>query len=550
MATIPIPLDKIMPNPWQTRQGEPDKDYVRELADDIHQNGLLQTPIGRLVADTSGPGVTNVEEMTKARSDALLGSGYYVQLAFGHNRLAAYRHNFLERGAGWGRMPVEIRQLTDEQMAMMAWSENEKRRDVTPIERALAIQQRIQDFGWSNRQAGEALGLDHSTISNILRLLKLPDNLQDALQAGDISERQALALLPLFEAPEITEFEYGPTKRSVIGSAFDGRSSGELRKQVENWLFSHSKKLAEAEFKLDELFKESSPIYCGLCSTCDRRMASRNLCFDPTCYNEKTKRVRLLYLANVSVKTGYPILDPRKEGYPTSIPDSLIEQIKEIKCPNLVVAYGPGDHMVDGHKNAHLVCEKRNRSCTCIRGLRANQLNEFYEKVSPKRPEDMLGPEEDYEEDLEEIQEDDDDVDEPEEVQPAPAPAAQQPLTNKQLEDVARQQRRAKKEVIERRGEILRLVQARLAEALLYQAPGVFYLIARHSSYVFREAMPSNKDLYDEIARDLARQYVIPEDADSLLDMLSTVNKKLSNLQLEPVSFEKTLAEVFSGDET
>src|SRR4030042_3627952 len=95
-------------NPWQTRSREPDPAYIEELAQDIKKNGLLQVPMGRIIS-VNGAGM--------------------VQLAFGHNRLRAYLHLNLPL------MPVDVRVLTDEQMADFAWSENEKRRGGPAIER-------------------------------------------------------------------------------------------------------------------------------------------------------------------------------------------------------------------------------------------------------------------------------------------------------------------------------------------------------------------------------------------------------------------------------
>jgi ParB/RepB/Spo0J family partition protein len=109
-----VELEHIQQNPWQTR-GLPPDGYIQELAEDIRQNGLLQTPIGRLTG-------TLIEEG--------------IQLAFGHNRLAAFRWLNTQDLNVWRFMPVDIQKLSDEQMAMLAWSENERRRDLTPLERA------------------------------------------------------------------------------------------------------------------------------------------------------------------------------------------------------------------------------------------------------------------------------------------------------------------------------------------------------------------------------------------------------------------------------
>lgn len=148
---ISVPIDRIDPNPWQTRLSEPDPEYIKELAMDIAANGLLQFPVGRLMTALGAAVFFETPPDSQNLHDLIDLAGDYIQLAFGHNRLAAYKymHNMsADTGKDkWARMPVDIRVLTDEQMATLAWSENEKRRDVNPIERALVIEADYDDIG-------------------------------------------------------------------------------------------------------------------------------------------------------------------------------------------------------------------------------------------------------------------------------------------------------------------------------------------------------------------------------------------------------------------
>lgn len=508
---IHIQLDKIDPNPWQTRSAAPPEEYIQALAADIAANGLLQIPIGRPHPE----------------------DGKRVQLAFGHNRLAAYAHlaNSFPGGSllsAHALIPVEVRELTDEQMANFAWSENEKRRDVTAIERAHAIERRMTDFGWSNRQAAEALGIDHSTISNILRLLKLPEKLQTAIQEGKLSERAAQSILVLFDLPEFTETYYLP-KRDILRSALGGASSDYLRDRVDQYLIQNGRNLSKAEFSLTHLFPEGRGVYCGTCSTCDKRLPNRNLCFDRQCFDEKTERVHLLYLANASLASGFSILDPEKAGNPSDIDTQYLETIKAAKCPNLVLAYGDTSYeakRVPGFPKAHLVCEKRNQSCSCIKGLRANlaqpaqTIREVtYVPVDEEIPQDGGG-------DAEEVHQ------------------ITTTISSADLEEAARQARKDKREAIERQGEIVKLVAARLVEALRADQVGVFYLIAHRHQYPPRD-LPALEDLYNRIAHELTLQYLMPGSFENLTQMLEIVNRNLERLQIEPVGLGKTLAEVF-----
>lgn len=157
MNVLEVPLDKLTSNPWQTRQAG-DQAYIKELALDIAANGLLQIPVGRALNSDGAPAALWGEDNQARLLDL---EHRTVQLAFGHNRLAAYRwlaNAGLSDKGNWSTMPVEIRALDDEQMAALAWSENEKRRDHTPVERARAIQARIEHFGWTHEETAERLG--------------------------------------------------------------------------------------------------------------------------------------------------------------------------------------------------------------------------------------------------------------------------------------------------------------------------------------------------------------------------------------------------------
>lgn len=169
------PLDMIEANPFQERAMPKPMD-VEDLARSIEKDGLMQYPVGRLLPD-----------------------GERVQLAFGHRRWMAYKllsdlgkETFIE-------MPVILRDLTDEQMAIFAFQENEKRQDINPIERARLIRHFLVDFGLSQEQAGAKLELDRSSIANSQRLLRMPPEMMRAVEDGTLPTRSAMALMPYYE---------------------------------------------------------------------------------------------------------------------------------------------------------------------------------------------------------------------------------------------------------------------------------------------------------------------------------------------------------------
>ena len=226
-----IPLNRITPNPWQTRQGT-NPEAIRELALDIEANGLLQTPRGRLVFVSDG---APVDWDAKNLAERLVYDNTSIQLAFGHNRLEAFRWlRDSQRPGDWSAMPVDIFHLRDEEMAVLAWSENERRREHTPLERALAIQTRMLYFKWNQDQVAEKLGISRPVVTNALRLLRLPQNVQDEVQACRLTERQAQALIPLYDAdPEMAAAHgFAATVDLIVSKAVAGESSERLREDV------------------------------------------------------------------------------------------------------------------------------------------------------------------------------------------------------------------------------------------------------------------------------------------------------------------------------
>lgn len=159
-----IPLDQIDCNPYQVRLAD-DPVHIQKIADDVlaraiadpadPQAGLLQVPIAR--PHPSSPG--------------------RYQLAFGHTRLAAFRHlrDSEPDGERWERFPLNVRSLSDRDLAEMAARENAARKDLSAIEIARSLQRLISDFHLTQLEAGKIFGYSsQGAVANLLRLLKLP----------------------------------------------------------------------------------------------------------------------------------------------------------------------------------------------------------------------------------------------------------------------------------------------------------------------------------------------------------------------------------------
>jgi ParB family chromosome partitioning protein len=164
-ALVEIKLDAISPNPYQARRHW-DQGKLAELADSIQANGLVQPVSVRRV-----------------------GSGY--QIIAGERRFRAFQL------LGRETIPAIVRQTSDAQQLEWSLVENIHRDDLNPIDRAKAYQAYLNAFGTTQAEAAARLGEDGSVISNHLRLLDLPQELQDMLVNGDLAMGHARAILAL-----------------------------------------------------------------------------------------------------------------------------------------------------------------------------------------------------------------------------------------------------------------------------------------------------------------------------------------------------------------
>jgi ParB family chromosome partitioning protein len=160
-----VELERIRPNPFQPRR-DFDHQALAELQASIRENGLLQPLVVRP-------------------------SGRNFELVAGERRLRALAG--LERSSA----PVIVRELSDEQMLLLALVENLQREQLNAIEEAVAYQQLIDGFGLTQVQVAERVGRSRSTVANSLRLLTLPQEVQQMLGRGELSAGHARAVLSL-----------------------------------------------------------------------------------------------------------------------------------------------------------------------------------------------------------------------------------------------------------------------------------------------------------------------------------------------------------------
>lgn len=175
-----VDVSSITPNPYQPRQSM-NEESLQELAASIKAHGVLQ-PL-------------NVMPVDPMSAPAAAGARY--QLIAGERRLAAARL------AGLKTVPVIVRSNVSPQEALeLAMIENLQRADLNPMEEAAGYERLMSEFRLTQEQAAERVGKSRAAVANKVRLLTLPDLLQEALRGGEISEGHARALLGL-DVPEL-----------------------------------------------------------------------------------------------------------------------------------------------------------------------------------------------------------------------------------------------------------------------------------------------------------------------------------------------------------
>ncbi len=167
---LEIACELVEQNPFQTRTHF-DEAKLEELARSIEASGVVQPVVVRAVPN-----------------------GRY-QLITGERRLLA------SRKAGKSTIPAFIRQASDEQAMEMTIIENLQRADLNPMEQARAYQRLSQQFRMTQEQMALRTGKDRASVSNFLRLLRLPEETQSRVEGGELSFGHARTLLAL-ESPD------------------------------------------------------------------------------------------------------------------------------------------------------------------------------------------------------------------------------------------------------------------------------------------------------------------------------------------------------------
>lgn len=168
-----LPVTAIVPNPYQPRR-EFDETQLKELADSIEASGLLQPVIVR-----SRP------------------NGRYELIA-GERRWRAVQR------LGWSKVPAVVKDVDDRSLLTLALIENLQRDDLSAIDSGLGYQRLMEEFTLPQQEVARLVGKSPSAVSNTIRLLRLPAEVQELLQQRKLSEGHGRALLALHDSKEIT----------------------------------------------------------------------------------------------------------------------------------------------------------------------------------------------------------------------------------------------------------------------------------------------------------------------------------------------------------
>lgn len=190
-----IPVDLVGRGKYQPRR-DMDQDALQELADSIKVQGVMQP----IVVRPSGADKFEI--------------------------IAGERRWRASQLAGLDTIPAMVRDVPDEAAIAMALIENIQRENLNPIEEALALQRLQQEFELTQQEVADAVGKSRSTVTNLLRLMSLRDDVRTLLEHGDLEMGHARALLGL------PADDQSAAARTVVGKGFSVRQTEALVRKL------------------------------------------------------------------------------------------------------------------------------------------------------------------------------------------------------------------------------------------------------------------------------------------------------------------------------
>ena len=204
-----LPVELIQRGKYQPRR-DMDPETLEELAHSIRNHGVMQPIVVRPIGDNR------------------------YEIIAGERRWRATQQ------AGLDTIPAMVREVTDEAAIAMALIENIQREDLNPLEEAQALSRLIDEFSLTHQQAAEAVGRSRAAVSNLLRLLELPDGIRALLESKQLEMGHARALLTLAPAAALNQLQQAGAPQQP---GFRGVGGGlwKMLDTVVEWLVSPPK---------------------------------------------------------------------------------------------------------------------------------------------------------------------------------------------------------------------------------------------------------------------------------------------------------------------
>ena len=196
-----LPIEDLVPNPEQPRKHF-DPDGLQELSESIKEQGVLQP----IIVNKSDDGYLIVAGERRWRASAL---------------------------AGIQSVPVLVKELSAEDILKVALIENIQRRDLDPIEEALAYKRLLEQHSLTQENLAESLGKNRATIANSLRLLKLPTSILELIGRGSLSAGHAKAILTLDDETSMQKLADSVMKQGLSVRDAEARARGMKRAKVQ-----------------------------------------------------------------------------------------------------------------------------------------------------------------------------------------------------------------------------------------------------------------------------------------------------------------------------
>ncbi len=311
MSVIDVALEVIDDNPYNPRKHYPQA-KVNEMAQSLREVGLRQVPEGRHVDGR-------------------------VQLAYGHMRLRGFRYNqkMPREPEKWTTMPVEVKEISDQDMFHFAMEENLTRTDITPLEVARCIDNFFVTFPNSTEtEIATKHNMTQGHVANMRRVLRLPEKILEKIDEGRINFTQGRELITLdkFENSEemmLTAIRSIRTESRPYGNA---NTVEGMQKAVHDVASNHCRPIDKQfeGYRYDLLF-DTRAAGCLECEKMIRtnptKSATAHWCLDPECWEIKQQEQRDKAATMARAKMEADILRQAAESVTTEAKESISQEI-------------------------------------------------------------------------------------------------------------------------------------------------------------------------------------------------------------------------------